>query len=166
MLPWLKLSEKGFMVMAFYIVHYTRWWRGAERETLSICLHNIVKIFSSRLDSTRLDSFSRFIVIAVGLRPRALWVISSACVYLSVICSYDPLSVYLSVCASHNCFHRVIQLPNCLHLACSEQRTKVNASFFYLMLFSFFFLFCLFVFFVGSSFFVPLITATWPVHFN
>lgn len=39
--------------MAFYIVH-TIHGGGTERETLSIYLHNIVKIFASRLDSLSL----------------------------------------------------------------------------------------------------------------
>lgn len=104
MLPWLKLSEKGFMVMAFYrlhhatLYHYTStlcrgWGRG--QETLSIYLHNIAKIFASRL---------RLVRSLLWLPGRAgpgwgqeRWVISSAC--LSIY-PFSRLSTRPSVLAS------------------------------------------------------------------
>lgn len=126
---------------------------GRGQETLSIYLHNIVKIFASRLRLVRI-----FIVIArAGLGPRALGNKLCLSVYLSS--SASVRSTTLCLCISHNCFHRVIQLPNCLYLACSEQRTKVNSSFFYLVFFFYFIV-------VGSPFFVPLITAVHALYIS
>lgn len=103
MLPWLKLSEKGFMVMAFYILHHATLYdtlcredEGRGQETLSIYLHNIVKIFASRLRLVRL-----FIVIArAGLGPRAFGnKLCSAClsIYLALHLSVVRPSVFASL---------------------------------------------------------------------
>lgn len=147
--------------MAFYILHHATLYdtlcredEGRGQETLSIYLHNIVKIFASRLRLVRI-----FIVIArAGLGPRAFGNKLCLSVYLSSSASVrtnDPLSLHLSQLFS-SC-HTTSKLS-----VLSLQRAKNQSQcFVFLSCVLFLFYCCWFSILCSVDY-----SCTCPVHFN